>query len=88
MISFALMLMTLPSRMAEVRAGRGDRARHGMPSTARVERGGLPESSLDERCSGVCVKRRFSKTRRSPRRAPLQPWKYFVDRRKNPEEER
>ena len=87
MISFALMLMTLPSRMAEVRAGRADRARHSMPSTARAERGGPPESSLDERCSGVRVKRQFSSSRRLAE-APLQRGEYFVDRRKNPEEER
>lgn len=40
MISFALMLMTLPSRMAEVRAGRADRAERG-------DRVGLPDSSRE-----------------------------------------
>ncbi len=42
MISFALILITLPSRVAGVRAGLADRARHGESSTAR------PDSSLDE----------------------------------------
>jgi hypothetical protein len=59
MISFALILMTLPSRVAEVRAG-------------RAIRGGLPDSSLHERSSGVCVKRQSSKTRRLAQ-TPLQP---------------
>jgi len=38
MISFALMLMTLPSRMAEVRAGRADRG--GLPDSSREGSGG------------------------------------------------
>lgn len=45
MISFALMLMTLPSRMFEVQAGRADRARHGESGTGRADRVGLPDSS-------------------------------------------
>ena len=86
MISFALMLMTLPSRMAEVRAGRAVRARLGESATGRADRVGLPDSSRDECCSGVCIKRRFASSRRLVQ-APLQPGEYFVDRR-NPEEER
>jgi hypothetical protein len=42
MISFALILMTLPSRMADLRAG-------------RVDRGGLPDSSR-EGSGGGCVR--------------------------------
>ena len=55
MISFALMLMTLPSRIAEGRAGQADRARfatassssgeHGELATERIDRVGLPVSS-------------------------------------------
>ena len=45
MISFALILMTLPSRMAEVRAGRADQTRHGEASIARAVQGGLPDLS-------------------------------------------
>jgi len=47
MISFALMLMTLPSRMAEVRAGRADRPRQAAPSIGWAVRGGLPDSSRE-----------------------------------------
>jgi hypothetical protein len=47
MVSFALILMTLPSRVAEVRAGRADRARHGESSTERAD------LSSGEPCSGV-----------------------------------
>ena len=55
MISFALILMTLPSRMAEVRAERKFRDQHGLsPQVA--------DSSLFERCNGVYLKRRSSKT--------------------------
>jgi len=50
MISFALMLMTLPSRMAEVRAGRADR-------------GGLPNSSREGSDGGsVCGGERLDKS--------------------------
>ena len=56
MISFALMLMTLPSRVAEVRAERAERARHGASSTPRAVRGGLPNSFREGGgCSGVRV---------------------------------
>jgi hypothetical protein len=62
MISLALMLMTLPSRMAEVRArhgesstGRADRAQQRRPSTE------VADSSPPERCSGG---RRSPTTRR------------------------
>lgn len=54
MISLALMLMTLPSRMSEVRAGQADRARlatassssgeHGEFAAERADRDGLPDS--------------------------------------------
>jgi hypothetical protein len=71
MISFALILMTLPSRVAGVRArhgesstGRANAAQHGLSSTG-------VDSSLHERCSGVCVKSRSSKTRPLAQ-APLQ----------------
>ena len=72
MISFALILMTLPSRLAEVRARRADRARHGESSTGPADRAGLADLSLQGRCSGVCVKRRSSNNRRLAQ-APLQP---------------
>lgn len=39
MISFALMLMTLPSRIAEVRAGQADRARFATASSSSGEHG-------------------------------------------------
>lgn len=48
MISFALILMTLPSRVADIRAGRADRAGSGKASTK------VADSSLPERCSSVC----------------------------------
>jgi hypothetical protein len=54
MISFALMLMTLPSRMAEARARQGesstrsaDRARQDASSTGGAVRHGLPHSSRE-----------------------------------------
>ena len=53
MMSFALILMTLPSRVAEVRAGRADGARHAESSTGRAVRGGLPDSSADSHTSGA-----------------------------------
>src|SRR5436190_23452393 len=78
MISFALILMTLPSRVAAVRAHEADRARHSESSTGRLDRAqdGLSstgvDSSLHEHCSGVRGGgRRSSKTRRSAQ-APLQ----------------
>ena len=49
MISLALILMTLPSRVAEVRA------RHGECSTGRADRRGLPDSSR-EGSSGSSVR--------------------------------
>jgi hypothetical protein len=44
MISFALILMTLPSRVAEVRAGGADRC--GLPESS-LERGGCSSVHLD-----------------------------------------
>ena len=43
MVSLALILMTLPSRVAEVRAGGADRARHGESATTRAVQGRLPD---------------------------------------------
>jgi hypothetical protein len=54
MISIALILMTLPSRIAGSRAGRQDRIRHGESLTRQAD------SFLQERCSSVCVERRSS----------------------------
>jgi hypothetical protein len=56
MISFALILMTLPSRLAEVRPTRTDRPRRRESST--------PESTnlSDKRCSGVVSNASFRRT--------------------------
>ena len=57
MISFALMLMTLPSRMAEVRA------RHGESAIERTDRVGLPVSSCERSgCGGGRDRERLDKS--------------------------
>jgi len=66
MISFALMLMTLPSRMAEVRAGRADR-------------GGLPDSSR-EGSGGGCVRLDKSSSAARNNASPARTGRYHKER--------
>ena len=67
MISFALMLMTLPSRMAGVRArlatASSSSGEHGESATGQPDRVGLPVSCCERSgCSGGCDGERLDKT--------------------------
>jgi hypothetical protein len=85
MISFALMLMTLPSRMAEVRVGRADRAgradqaRAGASSTAQAVRSELPNSSRE---GGGCSSVRLDNTSSAARdnASPARTGRYNKER--------